>query len=81
MKKSNVKVVLTTHSAHFMIAIDAMMRKYQISDITNFYFNTKIEDSQMVSVKCVNNELETIYSEFLSPYAKMYNLKEKLRKG
>lgn len=81
VKKSNVKVVLTTHSAHFMIAIDAMMRKYQIGDITNFYFNTKIEDSQMVSVKCVNDELETIYSEFLSPYAKMYDLKEKLRKG
>lgn len=64
VKEAGVNVLLTTHSANFMLAIDAFMRKYDISDKTNFYQTDKRDDG-FVQYRCVNHDMGKIYDDFL----------------
>ena len=62
-------VLLTTHSQNFMLAIDAMTRKYKIRDISNFYQAKKNGDR--VSFENVNDNLKSIYANFLKSFSVM----------
>ena len=64
VKKIGVRILLTTHSPNFMLALDAYMRKYNIADITNFY-QTDISEDNFVRYNCVNNDMGKIYQDFL----------------
>ena len=64
VKELGCHVLLTTHSSHFMLAVDAYMRKYDIADITNFYQTDVLEDN-FVHYNCVNNDMGIIYQDFL----------------
>lgn len=65
VKELNVNILLTTHSPNFMLAIDAYMRKYNISDKTNFYQTDVIDDNGLVRYRCVNDDMGKIYQDFL----------------
>lgn len=64
VKELKVNILLTTHSPNFMLAIDAYMRKYEIQDQTNFYQTNSVE-SGLVEYICVNNDISSIYADFL----------------
>lgn len=64
VKELNTHVLLTTHSANFMLAIDAYMRKYEIADQTNFYQTEELENG-FVRYHCVNDDMGKIYEDFL----------------
>lgn len=64
VKELNVKVLLTSHSPNFVLAIDAFMRKYEINDKTNFYQTRLMEDGLAEYVN-VNNDIGRIYSDFV----------------
>lgn len=64
VKELNVNVLLTTHSPNFMLALDAFMRKYDISEKTNFY-QTDIVENEFVQYHCVNDNMGNIYEDFL----------------
>lgn len=64
VKKMNICVLLTTHSPNFMLAIDAYMRKYDLSEQTNFYQTNFLEDG-FVQYQCVNDNMDVIYRDFL----------------
>ena len=64
VKELNVNVLLTTHSPNFMLALDAFMRKYDISEKTNFY-QTDIVENEFVQYHCVNDNMGKIYENFL----------------
>ena len=64
VKKMNLCVLLTTHSPNFMLAIDAYMRKYDLSEKTNFYQTNFLEDG-FVQYQCVNDNMDVIYRDFL----------------
>lgn len=66
VKEIGCHVLLTTHSSHFMLAVDAYMRKYDITDLCNFYQTEQIDNSPFVSYKCVNNSLNLIYEDFVT---------------
>ncbi len=66
IKEIGCHVLLTTHSSHFMLAIDAYMRKYEITDICNFYHTEHIDNGAYVTYQCVNDSLDTIYRNFVS---------------
>ncbi len=72
----NVSILLTTHSDNFVLAIDAFVRKYCISDRTNFY-SPKFIDGQkyMVKLQCMDHELNRIYDSFSFPNDKMRELR------
>ena len=62
-------VLLTTHSQNFMLAIDAMTRKYKIRKISNFYQAKKNGDR--VTFENVNDNLKLIYANFLKSFSVM----------
>lgn len=66
IKEIGCHILLTTHSSHFMLAVDAYMRKYEIMDMCNFYQTENIEDSMFVKYNCVNDSLDLIYKDFVS---------------
>ena len=78
VKEIGVTVLLTTHSANFMLALETMMRKYQIETKSNFYINRKKENGYMTSVECVNDCIDEIYTELVRPYAEMFELRRKI---
>lgn len=64
VKELGVKILLTTHSPNFMLAIDAFMRKYDINDKSNFYQTKDLGDGFVEYVDVTNN-MEKIYQDFL----------------
>lgn len=64
VKELGVKILLTTHSPNFMLALDANMRKYGMADKTNFYQTDVIADG-FVQYHCVNDDMGKIYQDFL----------------
>lgn len=80
VRKVGVNILLTTHSPNFMLALDAYMRKYDISDVTNFYQTEMLEDN-FVSYKCVNDNMETIYQDFLQYLSEVKMLRNEYLDG
>ena len=80
VKELGVKILLTTHSPNFMLAIDAYMRKYKIENQTNFY-QTDFLDNGMVTYHCVNDDLGIIYEDFLQYLSKMKMLRSQYFRG
>lgn len=80
VKKVGVHILLTTHSPNFMLALDAYMRKYDISDVTNFYQTEMLEDN-FVNYKCVNDNMETIYQDFLQYLSEVKMLRNEYLHG
>lgn len=66
VKEIGCHVLLTTHSSNFMLAIDAYMRKYEITQLCNFYQTEYIDNGPFVSYKCVNDSLDLIYQDFVT---------------
>lgn len=65
VKSLDVRVLLTTHSSNFVLAIDAYMRKYEITNKTNFYDTTSDINTGLVTYRNLNNDLRVIYDDFL----------------
>lgn len=64
VKELDVKVLLTSHSSNFVLAIDAFMRKYEINDKTNFY-QTHLMEEGLAEYRNVNEDMGMIYSDFV----------------
>lgn len=76
VKELNVNVLLTTHSPNFMLALDAYMRKYEITEKTNFYQTDVLEDG-FVQYHCVNDDMGIIYQDFLQYLSEVKMLRNK----
>lgn len=64
VKELGVNTLLTTHSPNFMLALDANMRKYGISEKTSFY-QTDVLEEGFVNYRCVDDNIGKIYQDFL----------------
>lgn len=80
VKRLEVNILLTTHSPNFMLALDAYMRKYELSDKTNFYQTDPGEDG-FVSYRCVNDDLGVIYDDFLQYLSQVKQLRDQYLRG
>lgn len=76
VKEMNVKVLLTSHSPNFVLAIDAFMRKYKINDKTNFY-QTHLLDDGFAEYVNVNDNMGLIYSDFVQYLTEVKMLRNK----
>ena len=77
VKELGCHVLLTTHSSHFMLAVDAYMRKYNITDLCNFYQTESIEKGTYVAYNRVNDSLNLIYEDFVSYLSEIKLLRNK----
>lgn len=75
VKYLKTNVVLTSHSPNFVMAIDAYMRKYEITDKTNFYQTRRMEDG-FVEYVDVNDDLGRIYTDFMDGYSEVKELRD-----
>ncbi len=75
VKYLKTNVVLTSHSPNFVMAIDAYMRKYEITDKTNFYQTRRMEDG-FVEYVDVNDDLGQIYTDFMNGYSEVKELRD-----
>lgn len=75
VKELNANILLTTHSSNFMLAIDAYMRKHDISSKTNFYQTEYMKDG-FVEYQCVNNDMGKIYADFMQYLSEVKILKD-----
>lgn len=81
VKELEVNILLTTHSSNFVLALDAYMRKHKICKKTNFY-QTQFTDTGMVNYVCANENIGTIYKDFLQYLSEVKMLRnECLRNG
>lgn len=76
VKNVGTKVLLTTHSPNFMLAIDGCMREEVITDKCNFYVTENTNEYQ-VHYKQVNDDLNIVYDKFLKPFEYSNNMREK----
>ena len=75
VKYLKVNILLTTHSPNFMLAIDAYMRKYDISDMCNFY-QTERKENGLIDYNCVNDDMGIIYDDFVAFLTEMNILRD-----
>lgn len=76
VKELNVNILLTSHSPNFVLAIDAFMRKYEVQEKTNFYQTQYLECNNMVEYKCLNDNMEGIYSDFMEFFVQVKSLRD-----
>ena len=80
VKELDVKVLLTSHSPNFVLAIDAYMRKYEINKKTNFY-QTRFTDDGFAEYVNVDNDMGLIYSDFVQYLTEVKLLRNKYAHG
>ena len=80
VKELRVKVLLTTHSSHFMLAVAAYMRKHKINDMANFYQARRL-DNGYVTHDCVNDRMEVIYQDFFEFFSEVKALRDEFATG
>lgn len=77
VKECNITVLLTTHSPNFLLAIDALMRKYDIREKCHFYQTETIENDFRVNYVEKTDELDDVYAEYAKAFSEMNTLRKK----
>lgn len=76
VKECNITVLLTTHSPNFLLAVDALMRKYDIRDKCHFYQTEQEEDHRVKYIERTDS-LDDVYADFAASFAKMSAIRKK----
>ena len=76
VKECNITVLLTTHSPNFLLAVDALMRKYDIREKCHFY-QTEQDDDNYIKYVEKTDCLDNIYADFAASFAEMNALRKK----
>lgn len=74
VKDVNCRILLTTHSPNFLLAIEAFMYKYNIVDRCNFYNTQFNNDNETVDYVLTNNTNE-IYGDFVKFLSQVKNIR------
>lgn len=77
VKECNITVLLTTHSPNFLLAIDALMRKYNIRKKCHFYQTKAIENDFRIEYIEKTDELDEVYAEYARAFSEMSALRKK----
>lgn len=78
VKELGVKVVLSSHSPNFILAIDAYILKYKLQGKSHFYQSELQDDDYMVRFACVDNHIDQVYADLSQPFLKMDALKTEM---
>lgn len=71
IKTIKLKVILSTHSPNFLLALETMVKKYNITDRFNTYVTKRKEDEYMVGFNDVSRNIEEAYELLAKPYLQM----------
>lgn len=66
-----VRVVVTTHSPNFMLALDTYSLKFKIREKTHIYQSQKLEDNYMSSFIEIGDKVDLIYASMAKPFLEL----------
>ena len=72
-KKFELSIVVTTHSAHFLEAIEYYSKKYELNSKCNYYLARMAEG--LAEFDDVTNSIDRIYSQMITPSTLLDQLK------
>ena len=72
-KYFDLTIIVTTHSSHFLEALNYYAKKHQLSDKCNYYLAES--DNSFVGFKDMTDNLEKIYAQLISPSMLLDELK------
>ena len=75
-RQFNFHIIVTTHSAHFLEALELYSLKYNISDRCNYYMST-LKDNGAV-FENVSDNISKIYKQMVDPTLLLSQLREEL---
>lgn len=78
VKYLDVKVLLTTHSPNFLLAVETMARQYLDKTAFAAYVSEKQENNYTVTMKEITDNIEYAYSHLAKPYLEMDAYRYKL---
>lgn len=81
VKNLGAKVVITSHSPNFVLALQTFAIKYDLVKSTNFYTTSKNSDGYLVDYRLMNSNMSEIYAEFVKPFSAMKAFFDSLKNG
>lgn len=81
VKLVGVKVLLTTHSPNFMLALEAMALEYGLGKSIQTYKTEMCSDGYQTTYRKVSDDLDIVYSDFIRAMVKMQTMKKRLLEG
>lgn len=80
VKEIGLRIIITSHSPNFVLAIQTYSEKYGLGDKTNYYTTNKI-DGYQIKYNRVNDNLSVIYSDFAKYFSEIKALYDSLIYG
>ena len=77
VKELNVKIVLTTHSPNFLLALETFRKKYELGDAFSAYV-AECSSTQGSTIEEITDDLEKAYTHLAHPYLEMDALRDSL---
>jgi predicted ATP-dependent endonuclease of OLD family len=71
VKYLKTKVVITTHSPNFLLAIDVFSKKHKMREVTHFYKSTLMSKGKNVRLEIVDDNINEIYAKMTRPFVKL----------
>lgn len=81
MKQIGIKILITSHSPNFILALQTYSIKYKVEQECNFYTTQKKEDNYIIDYKRMNDELTKIYADFAIPFSQIKAIYDALSNG
>lgn len=70
-KMLSVKIVITTHSPNFLLALETFSKKHKTYDTFFSYVAAKKEDDYLVDFENISDNIEKAFSHLAQPYLEM----------
>ena len=77
VEELHIRVLLTTHSFEFMLALETWAKKYHLGERANFYLSRRLENGLVTHERKTDN-LGAIYDELVAPTEEMDALRDSL---
>ncbi|MBR4321338.1 AAA family ATPase [Treponema sp.] len=77
-KAFDLNIVITTHSATFLEAIDLFSQKHNIKDKCNYYLTENLKKNEQSDFEDVTESLDKVYKSLVTPTIALMRLREEL---
>lgn len=76
LSKNGVPILITTHSPYFLQAIRFYSAKFGVEKYVNYYTSKKVDSTKLSEFKCVNDNLNDVFTTLAEPLNRILNIDE-----
>ena len=74
-KEFDLSIVVTTHSAYFLFAVEVFSAKHEIKHNCNYYLAEAAGNDMVAAFADVTDNLEPIYAKYFKPFQELENMR------